>query len=370
MSKASSGITSTDIQYMSRALQLAEKGLFTTEPNPRVGCVIVNNGEIVGEGWHQRAGEAHAEINALNAAGDQAQGATVYVTLEPCSHFGKTPPCANALVEAKVGRVVAAMEDPNPEVSGRGLEILREAGIEVECGVLEDQATALNPGFIKRMKTGLPWVRIKSAMSLDGRTAMANGDSQWITCSESRQDVHRLRARSSCVLSGIGTVQADDPSLNVRLGDNQEVIQPTRVILDPLLEILPSAKMFTLPGETLIYTSEGEGDDLEDLVAAGAQVEWIDGDSYTIDLEGVLRSLAEQGANEVMVEAGAVLSGAFVDAGLVDEMIIYVAPHLMGNAARGLYLLPGIENMEQRKQLKITDMRAVGEDWRITAHLV
>lgn len=352
---------------MARALRLAEQGLFTTHPNPRVGCVIVRNDEIVGEGWHQRVGEPHAEVHALRAAGDKAEGATVYVTLEPCSHFGRTPPCANALVEAGVARVVAAMVDPNPLVSGKGLEILRAAGIEVESGLLEAQARALNPGFIKRMETGLPWVRVKSAMSLDGRTAMANGESKWITGDSARADVHRLRARSEAMVTGIGTVLADDPSMNVRLADASEVVQPLRVVLDPKLMMPADAKMLTLPGDTLVLTSVGEGDDIEDLIATGAEIRWLDGDAEHVDLNEVLKTLAELGVNEVMVEAGATVSGAFLAAGLVDELIVYLAPHLMGDAARGLFRLPGIAHMDQRIKLTITDIRAVGRDWRITA---
>lgn len=354
---------------MARALRLAERGLYTTHPNPRVGCVIVRNGEIVGEGWHQRAGEPHAEVHALRAAGDKAEGATVYVTLEPCSHFGRTPPCANALVGAGVARVVAAMVDPNPLVSGKGLEILRAAGIEVESGLLEAQARALNPGFIKRMETGLPWVRVKSAMSLDGRTAMASGESSWITGDSARADVHRLRARSEAMVTGIGTVLADDPSMNVRLPDAPEVVQPLRVVLDPNLMMPADAKMLALPGDTLVLTSVGEGDDIEDLIATGAEIRWLGGDAGHVDLNQVLKTLAELGVNEVMVEAGATVSGAFLAAGLVDELIVYLAPHLMGDAARGLFHLPAIEAMDQRIDLHITDIRAVGRDWRITARV-
>ncbi|MCB1735458.1 MAG: bifunctional diaminohydroxyphosphoribosylaminopyrimidine deaminase/5-amino-6-(5-phosphoribosylamino)uracil reductase RibD [Gammaproteobacteria bacterium] len=355
---------------MARALRLAEQGLFTTHPNPRVGCVIVRDGEIVGEGWHQRAGEPHAEVHALRAAGENARGATVYVTLEPCSHYGRTPPCANALVEAGVGRVVAAMVDPNPLVSGKGLEILRAAGIDTESGLLEAQARALNPGFIKRMETGFPWVRVKSAMSLDGRTAMANGESKWITGEAARADVHRLRARSEAIVTGIGTVLADDPSMNVRLDNAREVVQPLRVVLDPDLMMPADAQMLSLPGDTLVLTSVGAGDDIEDLVAAGAEIRWLGGDAEHVDLAAVLKTLAELGVNEVMVEAGATLSGAFLTAGLVDELIVYLAPHLMGDGARGLFHLPGIARMAQRIDLEISDIRSVGRDLRITARPV
>lgn len=358
---------SIDREYMQRALRLAAKGLYTTHPNPRVGCVIVRDGAIVGEGYHQRAGEPHAEVHALRAAGDQARGATVYVTLEPCSHFGRTPPCANALVEAGVARVVAAMVDPNPLVSGRGLEILRDAGIDTESGLLEAQARALNPGFIKRMETGLPWVRVKSAMSLDGRTAMAGGESKWITGEAARADVQRLRARSEAIVTGIGTVLADDPSMNVRL--DGEIVQPLRVVLDPKLDMPANAKMLSLPGSTLVLTSVGEGSDIEDLIYSGAEIRWLGGDGDQVNLTEVLTTLAGLGVNEVLVEAGATVAGAFLAAGLVDELVVYLAPHLMGDGARGLFQLPGIERMDQRIDLDITDIRAVGSDWRITARV-
>ncbi len=350
---------------MTRALELARRGLFTTHPNPRVGCVIVKDGEKVGEGYHIKSGGPHAEIHALGDAGELARGATAYVTLEPCSHFGKTPPCANALVDAGVSRVVAAMVDPNPQVAGSGLKILEAAGIDVSSGVLADEAVAINPGFIKRMLTGLPYVRVKSAMSLDGRTAMANGESQWITGADARADVQRLRAGSAAMVTGIGTVLADDPALNVRLAE--PVVQPLRVVLDSQLKMPTDAKMLSLEGQTLILTLSTDQLKHDALNSERVQVETIAGDDGRLNLAAVLKTLASRDINEVMVEAGAVLSGAFVNADLVDELIVYVAPVLMGAGARGLFNLPGVEHMEQRKHLEITDMRAVGKDWRVTA---
>lgn len=364
--------TTADREFMARALRLARRGLYTTQPNPRVGCVIVRDGEVVGEGWHRRAGGPHAEIEALRSAGDAARGATVYVTLEPCSHHGRTPPCADALIGAGVGRVVAAMVDPNPQVAGRGLERLREAGIETGSGLLADEAGSLNPGFVKRMRDGLPWVRVKMAMSLDGRTAMASGESQWITGQAARADVQRLRARSGAVLTGIGTVACDDPSLNVRatasqLGIEGEPLQPLRVVLDPELQLSPRARLLSLAGPVLVLTRIDDAAARARLEAAGAQVETVAPAPGGLDLTAVLKTLAGRGVNEVHVEAGAILCGALITAGLVDELVLYVAPHLMGGEARGLFFLPGLERMADRIALTIEDVRAVGEDWRITA---
>ena len=367
--------TADDHRFMARALELARRGLYSTEPNPRVGCVVVRDGVVVGEGWHRRAGGPHAEVHALEAAGEAALGATAYVTLEPCGHFGKTPPCADALVAAGVTRVVAAMVDPNPLVAGRGLARLEAAGIRAESGLMAAEAEAVNPGFIKRMRAGLPWLRLKMAMSLDGRTAMASGESQWITGAEARRDVHLLRARSSAMLTGVGTLLHDDPSLTVRLEaeDLRETcgveapIQPLRVVLDSTLRTPPGAKMLALPGRTLILTAADDAERRAALEGAGAEVERLAAGAGGVDLRAALEALARREVNEVMVEAGATLGGALLQAGLVDELVIYLAPHLMGDAARGLFRLPGVESMAQRLALEIRDICAVGDDWRITA---
>jgi diaminohydroxyphosphoribosylaminopyrimidine deaminase/5-amino-6-(5-phosphoribosylamino)uracil reductase len=357
--------TTADFTYMSRALQLAQKGLYTTDPNPRVGCVIVKDGEVVGEGWHARSGESHAEIHALQEAGDKAAGATVYVTLEPCCHHGKTPPCSDALLNAKVSRVVVAMQDPHSRVAGQGLQQLRDAGIEVEVGVLDAQARALNPGFIKRMQTGRPYVRNKLAMSLDGRTAMASGESKWITSEAARQDVQRLRARSSAIVTGVGTVLADDPSMTVRLEGTER--QPLRVVLDTHLSMPTNAKMLQQAGRTLVMTCSDDEAAREALEHAGAEVNVLPFCSSTVDMQAVLDTLGEMEVNEVLLETGATLSGAMLKAGLIDELVIYMAPILMGDNARGLFRLPGLDGMEQKFELNISDIRAVGQDWRITA---
>lgn len=360
-------MTAADYYYMSRALQLARKGLYTTDPNPRVGCVIVKGGEVIGEGWHERAGEPHAEVHALRAAGNRASGATVYVTLEPCCHHGKTPPCSEALIKAQVTRVVVAMQDPHWRVAGQGLQQLRDADIEVETGVLETQAKVLNPGFIKRMQTGRPYVRNKLAMSLDGRTAMASGESKWITSEAARRDVQRLRARSSAIVTGVGTVLADDPSMTVRLDDIEH--QPLRVVVDTHLSMPATARMLQQPGRTLVMTCSEDEAAKEALEQAGAEVVRLPFCNNTVDMRAVLDTLGEMEVNEVLVEAGATLSGAMLQAGLIDELVIYVAPILMGDDARGLFRLPGLETMQQKIGLDITDMRAVGKDWRITARV-
>ncbi|MBI3561911.1 MAG: bifunctional diaminohydroxyphosphoribosylaminopyrimidine deaminase/5-amino-6-(5-phosphoribosylamino)uracil reductase RibD [Gammaproteobacteria bacterium] len=352
---------------MARALQLAELGMFTTDPNPRVGCVISREAQIVGEGWHQRAGGPHAEIHALRLAGSKAQGATAYVSLEPCCHYGRTPPCTDALINAKVARVVVAMQDPNPKVAGHGLQQLRNAGIAVEVGCLEEQARALNPGFIKRMQAGRPWVRNKMAMSLDGRTAMADGDSKWISSEAARLDVQRLRARSSAILTGVGTILTDDPSLTVRL--DSELIQPLRVVMDTYLSTPPKARVLSEPGQTLIVTCSEDPDACELLQSASARVLTLPRKGNNVDLEALLEKLAELEVNEVLLEAGATLSGAMLQAGLIDELVIYMAPLLLGDTARALYRLPLLHTMADRIELQITDVRAVGVDWRISARL-
>lgn len=363
-----------DHRFMARALQLGRKGLYTTHPNPRVGCLLVKDGKIVGEGYHRRAGELHAERNALAAAGAEARGATAYVTLEPCCHHGRTPPCSDGLIEAGVKRVVAAMRDPNPKVAGQGLAQLRAAGIEVTEGVMQAEAEALNPGFIKRMREGLPYVRCKLAMSLDGRTAMASGESQWITSAAAREDVHRLRAHSAAILTGIGTLLADDPAMNVRLtpqvlglDDDLATPQPLRVVLDPLLQTPPAAKMLALPGQVLILCGEEARVRAASIEAAGAQVVTLPVDGERMDLHEVMAFLAAQEINEVLLESGAVLAGSMLAAGLIDELRVYLAPHLMGSGARGLFHLPGLLEMRDRIPLRITDLRQVGEDIRITA---
>ena len=365
-----------DQRSMARALELARKGVYSTHPNPRVGCVIVAGGQVVGEGWHARAGEPHAEVHALRQAGAKARGATAYVTLEPCSHHGRTPPCAEALVQAGVARVVAAMQDPNPQVAGRGLARLQEAGIEVACGVLESEARALNVGFIKRMEQGLPYVRVKLAMSLDGRTAMASGESQWITGPAARAAVQRLRARASVVLTGADTVLADGARLTVRpdeLGLNAELTAlamtrpPLRVLVDGRLRV-PLSAPFYRAGKALVATCAAAGarqlflDDGHELLA-------VSGSNGHVDLRKLLLELAARGANEVLVEAGPRLAGAFARQGLVDEYQLFVAAKFLGSSARPLLDWP-LAKMAEAQELQIVEMRAVGDDWRIIARPV
>ena len=362
--------SSADHAHMARALRLAEGGLYTADPNPRVGCVVVRDGAVVGEGFHARAGEPHAEVHALNAAGEAARGATAYVTLEPCSHHGRTPPCAEALVAAGVARVVVAMADPNPLVAGQGTARLAEAGIETATGLMAAEAEALNPGFVRRMRDGRPHVRLKMAASLDGRTALANGESQWITGPDARADVQRLRARSSALITGIGTVLGDDPRLTARVAAT--VNHPLRVVLDPHLSMPADAAMLREPGRTLVVTT-ADGQEAKAAAAAlteaGAEVIQSGGRADdAVDLPALLEYLAAHEAiNEVLVETGATLAGAFIHAGLWDELILYLAPHLMGDSARGLFHLPALEAMDQRIGLTIDDIRAVGADWRLRA---
>ena len=361
-----------DHRFMAQAIRLAQRGLYTTDPNPRVGCVLVRDGRIVGEGWHMEAGGPHAEIAALDDAGiAHARGATAYVSLEPCCHHGRTPPCSEALIKAGITRVVAAMRDPNPQVAGTGLAQLAEAGIEVASGLLEDEARALNPGYIKRMQCGRPFVRSKLAMSVDGRTALASGESKWITGPAAREDVHRLRARSSVILTGVGTVLADDPSLSVRLADGEIAVHPPwRVVLDTHLSMPETAKMLGLPGRTLVMTCRDNESDVERLQRAGAEVITMPVCHNAVDPAAVLDYLGQQEVNEVILEMGATLSGTFLREGLIDEIIIYMAPVLMGHEARPLFRLPGIDSMDRKVPLDITDMRRVGDDWRITARPV
>lgn len=366
----SEAFSRADHAHMARAIGLAKKGRYTTDPNPRVGCVLVRDGAVVGEGWHRRAGELHAERLALAEAGDRARGATAYVTLEPCCHYGRTPPCSVGLIETGVERVVAAMVDPNPLVAGQGMAQLQQAGIAVSSGLLENDARRLNPGFIKRMQGKRPYVRLKLAMSLDGRTAMANGESQWITGEAARRDVQRLRAGSSAVLTGIGSVLADDPSMNVRLDaadlgltDGLEVRQPLRVVMDSDARMPPEARLLTLPGDSLVYV--GEGADASALRNSGAEVLSVGRDQGGLQWNRVMRDLAERGVNEVLLECGATLAGSALKAGMVDELIVYVAPNLMGDEARGLVQLPGIQHLVERVNLELEDCRAVGGDLRL-----
>ena len=352
-----------DTFYMARAIQLAKKGRYTTDPNPRVGCVLVRNGEIIGEGWHAKAGFGHAEVEALKNVQD-AHGATAYVTLEPCSHHGKTPPCCDALITAGVSRVVVAMQDPNPLVSGRGLEKLKAAGCEVSCGVLQDDALALNRGFINRMTAKRPFVRSKLAMSLDGRTAMASGESQWITSAEARIDVHRLRAESSAILTGINTVLADDPALNARV--TWEVVQPVRVVLDSALNMPVTAQMAKLAGRSLILTCSQDEQKRQALQTEGFEVYRLADKNGRLDLHAVMAFLAQEQINELLVEAGSILNGALLAEGLVDEWVVYLAPCILGDQGRGLFTVPGLQSMADKKNLHIADVRQVGPDVKLT----
>ncbi len=365
---SSAAIEAMDRVHMARAIVLAARGLHTTDPNPRVGCVLVRDGRVLGEGWHERAGGPHAEQMALQAAGGEARGATAYVSLEPCNHWGRTPPCTEALIRAGVVRVVAAMKDPDPRTAGGGLSALSAAGMGVSCGLLEKEAAALNPGFIMRHRRGRPWVRCKLGVTLDGRTATAAGESRWITGEAARRDVHQLRARSSAIMTGIGTVLADDPSLTVRIDDAAVERQPLRVIVDSSLRLPAAARVLEAPGATLVAgtASAPQRPDLE----ARADVEVLRcGSDGRVDLEVLLSLLAARQINEVLLEAGPVLCGAMLEAGLVDELVLYVAPKLLGDAARGMFSLPGVERLDQALMPAIEDVRAVGDDWRIVARL-
>jgi len=351
-----------DAIYMARAIRLAEKGCYTTDPNPNVGCVLVKDDKVIAEDWHIKAGQGHAEVNALSQV-ENAKAATAYVTLEPCSHFGKTGPCCDALIAAGIQRVVVAMQDPNPLVAGQGIKRMREAGVQVECGILQQQAEAINPGFIKRMTTGLPLIRSKLAMSLDGRTAMSSGESKWITSANSRSDVQKFRAESSAVLTGINTVLADDPSLNVRL--DTDVIQPIRVILDSTLQMPLSAKMLDLEGQTWVLTCSYEQHKVSKLEAAGCKVFQISAKDDRLDLNEVMLFLGQKQINTVLVEAGATLNGALMSENIVDEWVVYMAPCLLGDEGRGLFHLPSMQNMADKKLLKMTSARQVGPDLRL-----
>lgn len=378
---------------MAQALRLAEHGLYTTSPNPRVGCVLVNNSDVVGEGWHERAGKPHAEVLALNAAGAAARGATAYVTLEPCSHHGRTPPCADALIAAGVARMVVAVQDPNPKVAGEGIAKLRAAGIAVESGLMETAARELNAGFFARMTRGTPWLRSKIAMSLDGHTALANGISQWITGEAARKDVQHWRARSCAVLTGIATVLADDARLNVREIETQR--QPLRVVLDSNLRMPLNARILQggcervaaetpglvevlapvggtqrhphCGGDVLIYTAVHDAEKIAALKKAGALICVLPDGNGKVDLADMLGDLANRGCNEVQLEAGSTLNGALLRAGLVDELLLYLAPQLLGDMARGMVQLGELTSLDQRVNLKWQDTRQVGHDLRIMA---
>ena len=354
---------------MARAIALTARGRDTATPNPSVGCVIVKAGRIIGEGWHERAGEPHAEARALAACAEAPDGATVYVSLEPCAHQGRTPPCADALVAARVGRVVAALEDPNALVHGHGAARLRDAGIRVDVGLLAAQAEEAHRGFLHRMRTGRPWMRIKAAASLDGRIALANGESRWITSESARRDVHALRARSCAMLTGIGTVLHDDPDLTVR--HVQCSRQPRRALIDSRLEVDPGAKI--LKGHpAIIFTVSTDAARRARLEALGAEVVVVPEDgakSGKTDLAAIVRELGARGFNEVTVETGARLNGSLLAAGVIDEIVLYLAPTLLGDGAQGLFALPEITRLEQALMPRIVDVRAVGEDWRITARM-
>lgn len=350
---------------MARALQLAEQGLWTTTPNPRVGCVLVSNGEIIGEGWHVKAGEPHAEVHALRMAGEHARGATAYVTLEPCAHFGRTPPCAKGLIEAGVGRVVAAMQDPNPLVAGKGLAMLADAGIATASGLLENEARELNIGFVSRMTRGRPWLRLKAAASLDGKTALNNGVSQWITGPEARRDGHRWRARACAILTGIGTVRDDDPLLNVR--DVETSRQPLRVVVDSRLEMPLTARMLQSGGPVLIAAAVDDPVRRAALQAQGAEVLCLPNPHGKVALPDLLLALGQRGINEVHAEAGFKLNGSLLREGLVDELLLYLAPCLIGHDAAGLFNLPALTALTNKTQLKIRDLRQLGQDIRLIA---
>jgi diaminohydroxyphosphoribosylaminopyrimidine deaminase/5-amino-6-(5-phosphoribosylamino)uracil reductase len=357
--------TPDDYRHMAYALELAARGLYTTTPNPRVGCVIVKNNKVVGEGWHEKAGAAHAEPIALQHARSKAAGATVYVTLEPCAHHGRTPPCVDALIKAKPARVVAAMQDPNPKTAGRGFDQLRAAGIQVDVGLMEMEARELNIGFIARMTRGTPWVRMKIAASLDGRTALANGQSQWITGDEARRDGHAWRARACAVLTGVGTVKDDNPQLTVR--DVMTLRQPMRVVVDSRMQTPLTAHV--LGKGTLIAAAGADVPRSVALRAKGAEVVVLPNHDGKVELPALIQELARRGCNEIHVEAGYKLNGSLLAEGLVDELLIYMAPCILGDTAKGMFHLPPLENLAGRHKLKITDVRQFGDDVRVLARI-
>ncbi len=360
---------SNDQAFMAEALQLATKGLYTTRTNPRVGCVIVKNNVVVGRGYHVTPGTPHAEVLALESTID-SEGATVYVSLEPCSHHGETPPCVEALVAAKVSRVIAAMVDPNPLVQGKGLEYLRKNGIKTNTNLLASEAMELNKGFVKRMQTGKPYVTVKSAVSLDGKTALKSGESKWISCDESRMDVQKLRARSCAIVTGINTVVADDPNLNVRLTKNElgmkhNFQQPKRIVLDTDLRISMDAKILHNAEEVIIYTCANKSEKLATLAKNNIEVIQTKKTGEHIDLVAVIEDLASHGFNEVLIEAGSTLVGNLFKHKLVDEMIVYMAPHMLGNASIGMANLDYIQSMQDRIEFDICQIRKIGKDIKL-----
>ncbi len=359
--------SAADHAFMARALQLAQRGLYSATPNPRVGCVIVSNGVVIGEGWHEKAGLPHAEVGALQAtvgAGGTARGATAYVTLEPCSHFGRTPPCADALIDAGLARVVVAMQDPNPMVAGQGMAKLAAAGIDVASGLLAAEAKELNIGFVSRMTSGRPWLRLKMAVSLDGKTALNNGVSQWITGAEARRDAHAWRARSCAVLTGIGTVRDDNPRLTVR--DVQTMRQPLKVVIDSRLETPPDAAVLE-GGNVLIAAAQDDASRAAALRARGAEIVLLPNPQGKVELAGLLQELGRRGINEVLAEAGTRLNGSLLRESCVDELLIYQAPILVGDAARGMFGLPELTDLAGARHLNIIERRVVGADFRIRA---
>ncbi len=358
--------TTADHEFMGQALDLAGRGLYTTTPNPRVGCVIVRDGAVVGTGWHEKAGMPHAEALAVKAAGARSRGATLYVNLEPCSHHGRTPPCVDAIIDAGVERVVAAVQDPNPKVAGTGFSKLRAAGIAVEQGLREEEAREVNFGFFARMTRGRPWVRMKIAASLDGRTALANGKSQWITGEAARADGHRWRARACAVLTGFGTVRDDDPQLNVRGVDTPR--QPLKIVVDSKFETPPSARLLK-DGKTLVVGAVNEERKIAALKAAGAEAIIIRNDQGKVELLKLMEELARRELNEIHVEAGTKLNGSLLQAGVVDELLVYLAPSVIGDSGRGMFHLPELTELSRSTALKIREVERVGEDLRILARV-
>ena len=360
-----------DHAYMAQALRLARQGLYTTRTNPRVGCVIVKDGKVIGQGFHAYPGQEHAEVNALNHVQESAANSTMYVTLEPCSHKGKTPPCANALLEAKIGKLVIAMLDPNPLVNGTGIKYLEDNGIETVVGVMATESADLNKGFVQRVTHNRPYITAKSAMSLDGRTALAGGESKWISSESSRIDVQKLRARSCAILTGIETVIQDDPSLNVRLGKQElgllkEIQQPKRIILDTQLRISLDAKILQPSNEVVLYTCYEDEQKREQLSELGVEIVHTEMINHHVFLESVMKDLSNRGFNEVLVEAGSTLVGNLLEHQLIDEFIVYMAPHLLGDASLGLAKLPTIQNMQDRIQLEIQSTKSIAQDLKIT----